>query len=763
MKRIVLASFLACVSSSMFLFAVETAYEWDPSARASEIGPVRVTYASEADTVTTLAVTGTLGMADTTVLTGDNAVTFAPDAPVTFAGGNLRLETPVAGGGISVTLDEAAIPAPASTNFFDDYLYKGEANKRLLFPGKSIDDYNYADAYFHSGALANRVIRDGKWEERTPGRLSVECQAQDGSAAKGGRFTLVDGADGIYGYIDYVGWYYGTAYDKPVTNGNTLVVVRTPTDASGYGIRNITIRERRNGNTLCVSNALWNVASASVGNGATLALDNLDPTSSRSFGLSLVDGATVNFKDIEDVNLTGAFSAMGGRLSFEMNVDTNYYEYYTVCITNPIGHIAVKLLETFSVEDIVAVESIAMTNSISGILTKPVTCFVTRSAGEIVFQSQLIDDGLLKGSITRIYQSDRDVSAINVRSMYADGTTYGPAGTYDLTSPEVVKKGEWTCTINYCPWILKLHCRRVRYAQTVENNVAFSDGSDRLFLANANVDDIISIYVDHLVGSMSHEDVPPVYCFEKRAPGSLEFQLQTIEGSWLKASHYIFHQKGYDVWGYKTISKWASTTLYPTAGVKSIIDSDFVATGTSSGGSYYMNHCFVTYRAVPKMKVTVRNMGKNTAEKLTVDIGKNVAMTVSAADGTTNSLPKNGAVNIHGSLSIAGNRAINSCPINVRPGGLLMFSCSNAFRNDTSQQVTIDGGTVSASYSNGSTFGPLTDASNYFNPAVFKNGARLTGHAVRVGANGDFSWWVTGNSPSTCDSVQLSQRIRLCV
>jgi hypothetical protein len=262
---------LVCCSATL---AAETEYEWSASGRRTEFGMARVSYCDDADTVSGISLGGENANSDMVVFTGEEPFAFAPGALIEIGSGNLRFETPVAADDLRIR--KAGFGYICSTNAYDDYLNDTKAGPTLLFPGRSVDDYSVGAVYFHSGAFYDTMVFDFGFISREPGRLTFEAQALDNGPAKGARITLFDGEEGIYGSVDCVGYFYGSAYEYSLADKDNVIylpVNNDPVDKSGYAVRYVLLTERSIANEVAVKNARCDISSLSVESGTAFTLD----------------------------------------------------------------------------------------------------------------------------------------------------------------------------------------------------------------------------------------------------------------------------------------------------------------------------------------------------------------------------------------------------------------------------------------------------------------------------------------------------------
>lgn len=734
-----------CVGAGTFV--------WNPSARLSTYGAASVRYADGSDAVTDVYVAAQAGEDGHVEFTGDDAFAFAPDAKVRLVGASLALRTPVTDGGFSLAIDSSQLETFCSTETFDDWLHsKASQNWQLLFPGKKVADYEFDSAYLDSGALSKKTVNVPWFVQRTDTSLSAEFQYQDGSVAKGVRMTLVDSDEGIRGYVDYARY----AYVSPVytfsfddldqvkaKSGGNIAIARRADDASGYGVRSVTIRPRmEEGRTMTVSNAVYTAESASVGTGTELVLDSLAEGSSVQ-NLSLARGGVLRFRNMETVAPTGTFAADAGQLIFEQDTPENPVEERETFFDKKLSSSSAQfLLENVRVSDITSWNVPYLTGSITNPETKQAKmCFVVRTEDCIQFQLQLDDDSWTKACVMEIFQSGNQVLVRKLYSAYWSASD-GKAGTVDMIQQEAsFFKGKWDSNENYCPVSLTVSYTIDTSLATTEAQVSFGSATRQCVLKNAQIGDIWFVTADHLVGNMSDTKSPPFCCFVRRTDTEIDFQLQITDSGTLKASRYILYQNGSDVWGYKVMSWWDTGNPAPRTIDFANPPEGYTPTGSSDGASYYPQSLLFTARKLPHMNARIAGMNTTTAKGLAVTVGTNVTLTV---DSATTTLPAGGTVEVGGTLSVTASGAIGTSPITVKAGGVLSISGGNAIALGTPQDIIFDGGRLLAA-----------DGLSYCNRPIFRNGGwAACGTAsgeLRVGAQ-SMSWRVEGSSASGSDA-----------
>lgn len=729
-------------------------FVWNPSARLATYGAATVRYADGSDAVTEVLVAAQAGEDGRVEFTGDDAFAFAPDAAVKLTGGELTFRTPVTGGGVSLSVDSSGLETFCSAETFDDWLYsKASQDWRLLFPDKKVADYEFDSAYLDSGALSKKTVDLPWFVQRTDTSLSAEFQYQDGTVVKGVRMTLVDSAEGIRGYVDYARY----AYVSPVytfsfddldqvkaKGGGNISVTRSASDASGYGVRSVTIRPRmEEGRKMTVTNVVYAVESTSVGTGTELVLDDLAEGSTVQ-NLSIERNCVLRFRNMETVEPVGTFAASAGQLIFEQEVKESTLEQRE-CVLDGARlktSAAQELLSGVKIADITSWNVPYLTGSIGNPETKQAKmCYVVRTDDKIQFQLQLDDDTWTKACLVEIFQSGKYVKVRKAYSAYWSATD-GKAGTVDMTLQEPsFFKGKWDSSENYTPVSLSVSYAIDTSLTDLEVPVSFATDTKQRLLQNAQIADIQFVSVDHLVGNMSSTTTPPVGCFVRRTDTTLDFQLQITDSGTLKASRYILYQNGSDVWGYKVMSWW--DTGNPAPGTIDFANppDGYKPTGSTTGASYYPQSLLFTYRKLPHMNVRIAGMNTTTAKGLSVTVGTNVTLTV---DSATTTLPAGGTVEVGGTLSVTASGAIGTSPITVKAGGVLSISGGNAIALGTPQDIIFDGGRLLAA-----------DGLSYCNRPIFRNGGwAACGTAsgeLRVGAQ-SMSWRVEGSSASGSDA-----------
>ena len=726
-------------------------YNWDPSERRTEFGAVTVGYSENADAVTSVRIKS-LGTEDPASenFVGDTPFAFAEGATIGFAGGNLGFGTPVTGGGVSLAFDDTLAPRFASTDAFDDWLHsKDYGTDDLVFPGKKVSDYEFASAYLLSGAVQGTVDHPG-FVIRTETTLSAQFQYFDSvnRIVKGVRVTLVDSPEGIRAHVDYaryayVSWAYALDLDDleavQAKSGKSLPVARSSTDASGYGVRSVTIRTlTAGGQTMTVSNALYSVDSAEVGTGTKLVLDTLAEGSELK-DFTIRASAELRLRNMPDVRLGGTFSAEAGRLAFEQPSLEIPIAERTLNWDTPItGSTPCQLLEKVSIDDVISWSVPELVNSIDT-HTAPVMCHVVRTSDSIRFQLQLDDYSWVKGCVVEIYGSGGRIFVHKLFSAYWK-PEQGKAGTVDMENVAAeFFMNKWTNSEAYSPKSLELTYRQEDSLESVTVPAALNSDAKILILKGANVDDIAFVRTDYLVGNMSYKNEPRV-CFVRRSAGRYEFQLQIEEGTTLKGSQIVLYQNGNDIWGYKVCSWWSTATDRPKPGEMDLSSPEFAYTGKTTGDSYRPESLELIYRPRVHMHATVPGMGTATAAGLEVDVGENVTLTVGGGAGA---LPSGGLVTVAGLLDVTNSTGIGTSPIHVTTGGVMRIRGSNAVASGTPQTMTFDGGTLMVS-----------DSYSYMNRPVFMNGASVVSSAgsttaeLRVGV-ANITWSVRGSSCST--------------
>jgi hypothetical protein len=192
-----------------------------------------------------------------------------------------------------------------------------------LFPGKSIDDYTFKEVHFSGGAL-KKIVTNFGFERSDKGMLSVEAQAKNDSLIKGARITFFDGDDGIYGSIDYTGWFYGSDLysvsieEAAAKNNSFLPVVRDPTSFSGYGVNKVVLTPKNHVGEVSFKDTVCNLSSVSIGPKILLTVDNTP--SALNAGYKLSENSELTVRNIETVELNGSFSAVNAEVSFNIDL-----------------------------------------------------------------------------------------------------------------------------------------------------------------------------------------------------------------------------------------------------------------------------------------------------------------------------------------------------------------------------------------------------------------------------------------------------------
>ena len=530
---------------------------------------------------------------------------------------------------------------------------------------------------------------------------------------------------------------FGFAPDAAVQLLNGELRLETPVSGGGISVENAAEGPA----TLTAKGGLYTVESATVGSKAKLVLEGLaDGSTLTNFTLGASDAA-LEVRNMGTAALTGDFSATeGGRLSFGVNWQPEPIVNVSTNIATPLsGAKARKLLSPLRLADVLSYSVPVLENSCT---KKPLMCYVvTNSPTHITFQLQADDGSWTKGSVIELYESSQSVY---IRMQFAAywSASKGKAGTIDMLGEgfdSTFYTAKWIDTNNYRPASIDLVYRTDPNLRTKTVVPTFSDAAQKTVLPNARLEEIAFIEVDHLYGSIS-ETVKPTLCFEKWTDGVYEFQVQAIDGGWLKGSVYQFWQSGDDVVGKKLFATYGDAALYPTAGCADMTSPDFVRKATFDANYYCIHDMDVLYSYRLRMTASVAGMNTTTAKGLVLDIGTNVSMTVSG--GTT--LPSAGQVNVDGRLIVAQAGAVGTSPVCVRKGGHLVLKNSNAVALNTPQTFTFEGGELSVS-----------DDLSYFNKAVFKDGATVTRPStageLRIGAVAGTKWTVGGGSPSSCD------------
>lgn len=717
-------------------------HEWDPSERRTEFGAATVGYSENENTVTSVAIRS-VGEPARETFVGNTPFTFAEDATISFTGGDLGFETPVEGGGISLSFDPSAAPKLVSTDTFDDYLHSKESGTDdLVFPGAKVSDYEFDSAWLDSGALRATVTIPG-FVVRTETTLSAQFQAFD-SVVKGVRVTLMDSPEGIRAHVDYARFGYASKVYQldlddlaavEAAGGRELPVTRNTSTASGYGVRRVTIRQILPGSqSMTVSNALYSVASAAVGSETKLVLDSLaDGSALSNFGIGPL--AELRFRNMPEVHVGGTFSAEAGRLAFEQtSADHPAKEELTVSLNEPIVKNTLYRLavEKTSIDDIVSWSVPNLCNSVSASAV-PVMCNVVRTSQRIRFQLQAADDGYVKGCVVELCEFG---GRIYVRKLFAAywKQTQGAAGTVDMEHvADDFFGNRWKTTDNYSPASLTLTCRPDSSLTCKTVPSAIKSNAKVLVCRNADIEDIAFVQADCLINSMS-TDAEPLVCFVRRSTGWYEFQLQVEDHETIKGCQIVLYQNGNDIWGYKTMSWYSDKAGRPKPGEMDMTSPEFDYTGEFLWENYIPRQLELICHPRAHMNATVAELGA--AQGLAVDVGTNVTLTVGGAAGA---LPQNGIVSVAGVLSVTNRGSLSSSSINVTTGGVMRISGDNAVALDTLIDMTFDGGTLLAA-----------DGLNYMNHPVFMNGANVCGNGeLCVGAR-NLTWAVRGSSSSAC-------------
>ena len=731
---------------SSLCVAGEATYLWNPSEHRTDFDAVRIGYAGETDQVQSIDSAAEDGSRQGAVFTGGATFSLADGATVSLRNETVRFNTPVEGGPVQIgglLTGETLV----STDAYDDWLHDADGTHDLLFPGKSLADYEFDCAWIYSGAANFRNVRPC-FAVRTESTLSAEFQAQDADYTKAVRVVLEDAPDGIRAYVDWTGYRKGQARtfafdDSDVfksRGGTYLHVVRSADDVSGYGVRSVSVRPRFRGEgVVAVSNTVYAVGSATVGDGTTLVLDGLQ--SMGTGGLSLARGGTVEFKDMESVDFNGSIASDGGSLRFCVSGERqSRIETHSTYVEGSINNNRrVLLVENARLRNLKGLSAMGTQGSVSYPNLPPTICFVvTNEDGTVDFQCQITEDAsYLKGSAFRLFEEDGHIYGKHLCSMYADRKVYPDAGRWDMMAPDFQCLGRWTDAMNYLPTKLTFVYDVETQLETREVEVALSGTAPQCVLADADIGDLDWISADCLTGNISYPTRVPKSCFLRRTDDQIEFQLQTEEDGYLKVSHYRLYQNGTDIYGYKVKSFWAARSSNGNAdkGDLDFTGGGVTLAGSTEGASYYAPRLKLTLLPNPHMRATVS--GLKACDDVSLEIGRKV---VFVADSSEHALPAQGTVRVEGRLAVSTSAAIGTAPIVVAAGGALTVDGEMTLANGIAQSVTLDGGSLDF----------RTSGWNYLNTPVFMNGASATGLRAMVGAR-NIAWKVAGTSPSSCD------------
>lgn len=745
---------LLTFAAGLSAFATETEYTWVPSQKETDFGIAAVEYETGTEKVKKLTVLDGADDPGTAVITGSDTFEFADTAEAMFSGGSVRLETPVSGVSLALTDGSAANSVIDSNDTREDYIRAtGSGTPDLLFPGRKVADYEFDSAYLHSAALQNCTVTRCNFVRRTETSLTFELQALDSSVVKGVKITLVDTEDGIAGSVDYASYYYGSvAYtysfeqedQVAAHSGHRLPVGTTPGYASGYCVRWLKLHKIAHGNKLAVKGAEYDIGTVTIGDRTTLELDAVTGANVATAGFSVQAGGSLSLMDLGTFAHTGDLAVNGGTVNIALApfnrdlVSTNEVQV-DVVVSSTTG---VKLLDNALASEIISIDVPKLVDSI-GADKKPVVCFMERGEGSLRFQLQARDESWLKCAVIEFYNIGFTVYARKICSIWCSSSKYPVPGVKNFLDDDLEYSGRQTNGALYHPEHFDLAYTRSPYLVSEHTDVKLPNTTAKLVVANAALEDVETLTVDHLEGSMTFTNVPPVVCYVKRSAEEIEFQLQLVDGGYTKGSVYRLYQQGADLYCQKKISYWANQATYPTAGCVDMTSPDFVTIGSTTGGMYYLCGMTLFFNRYPSMRATLANLGSTTSSGATINVGANTELTVNGS-GTADSIPPRSVVNVEGILNVTHSRAVGSGSINVKKGGVLRIENSNAFASDTSQVVTFDGGSLSA-------IGSAADGGFYFNSAVLLNGARMGGAGLRVGTR-NIVWESGGTSPVTVNN-----------
>ena len=750
-NRHAIAFGLCIFAASAVSLASETSYVWTPSDRTTQFGAATVGYSAEPENkVESVVLSASVSDREPTVVfTGGNAFEFAAGATVGIGpNANLRFETPVSGGGISLT---DAYNGTSSTNAFDNWLYDATTSV-LVFPGMSVSEVEIESVWLWSGAIPSVVVHDGTNIVRTATTLSAEFQVMDGPHAKGVRVTLSDAEDGIHACVNYARYLrnasraYEMSFDDlaalKAAGGNSVSIVRDSVSNTGYGVRAVTVNSYAaiGRPTMAVAGSEYSLESVSVAPGAMLVLDGLAEGSSIT-NVSLDRDAELKVRNMAHAAIVGRLSGSGGRIAFGCDpIESSS----VVVVTNVVPSLAGKekellVADATSLSDIVGWSVPSIVNAVTAPST-PVICFVTTNAEDrtIQFQVQAADGATnVKGCALEFSETAGRLFVRKLLAAYWLASDAGP-GEVDILHPgDVAFKGSWTGKGYYNPSSIRLEYVADTAITAAAVAVSLDNSTARMVLPSARTDSVDGIYVGHLEGNMSDTTKEPVYCFERRIGSTIEFELQIYDGNRTKGSKYRMFQDGDDVYCSKVISWYTDSRNW--VGLKSFDDydpSEYV--GTSTGASYHMTGMTVSFRRRRTMTAYLPAIAPKSVTNLAIDVGADVALAV----GGGTALPEQGVVTVSGMLAVTNAQAIGSGRLTVLPGGRLSLERSNAVANDTNRAFTFDGGELM-----------LMDDLSYMNTPTFKNGATVTkgGNSgeMRVGAK-NIKWVVGGESCSTC-------------
>ena len=268
-----------------------------------------------------------------------------------------------------------------------------------------------------------------------------------------------------------------------------------------------------------------------------------------------------------------------------------------------------------------------------------------------------------------------------------------------------------------------------------------------IVFSNAWVSDCVAITGSLGGSSISGLIAPGTPCFFTNAGSYATVQMQAVNGGHTKCVKIELTQSGTHVAARAVYAKYLSNGT--TTGFDFDTGGTEVLVATSFGSSAY-GAVDTTFHLLRSARLTLSATNSYTGG--TILLGN-----VLEATSTDSALPPVGGIAVHNGgellLNVDGMASGNATgvgpnnPIVVNSGGKLMLA--GKFNAGYSRPITLDGGTMTilAYDSNG-------DGGNYFSNLTLKNGARVTGNQVRVGALGAVSpvLTVSGTLPSLIEA-----------
>jgi autotransporter-associated beta strand protein len=243
------------------------------------------------------------------------------------------------------------------------------------------------------------------------------------------------------------------------------------------------------------------------------------------------------------------------------------------------------------------------------------------------------------------------------------------------------------------------------------------------------------------IGSGNQSRPADAYFFTNLG-SSVTYQLQAIDGAWLKCVKVELVQSGVNIAARSLYAKYLPNSNPLGYNFDTNGNSVGVATSYTSGG-YGAAETYLTISRYSRLTLS----GTNTYSGGTV-VNRGVLEAVTNASA----LPSTGGITVNsggelvlrvGSQNNGSNGGVgNGNPITVNSGGILTLAA--VFNAGNTRAITINGGTINSIVTEDS-----SDNGNYMNNLTLRNGAQVIGYRPRMGFTSPPFLTVSGTSASS--------------